>query len=164
METLTTTEALERRIQRLEDKEAIRDLMARYAHCINKGWNGKAVDVEQIPTIFAPDAKWDSPDMGLSGVGSDAIMASLRAETAIIDFSMHAFLNPIVEVDGDSATGNWLMWIGVKREGGARLVLLSLDLRYVRTADGWRIQSALLHVGAMLPLAAPAGHVGRQAG
>jgi len=32
-----TTEALEHRIQRLEDKEAIQDPMARYAHCINKG-------------------------------------------------------------------------------------------------------------------------------
>jgi hypothetical protein len=147
-----STEALERRVQRLEDKDAIRDLTARYARCINKGWNGKLVDVEQIPTIFAPDAKWDSPDMGLSGVGSHAIMESLRAETAIIDFSMHAFLNPIVEVVGDSATGNWLMWIGVKREGGARLVLLSIDLTYGRTADGWRITSALLHVGAMMPL------------
>lgn len=71
---------------------------------------------------------------------------------------MHVFLNPIVEVEGDSATGNWLIWIGVKREGAGRLVLLSLDLTYRRTEDGWRITSALLHVGAMmhLHLAGPA--------
>ena len=66
IETKTmTTEALERRVQRLEDQDAIRDLTVRYARCINKGRNGKLVDVDQISTIFAPDAKWDSPDMGL---------------------------------------------------------------------------------------------------
>jgi hypothetical protein len=33
------------------------------------------------------------------------------AATAKVAFSMHAFLNPMISVDGDTATGSWLLWI-----------------------------------------------------
>jgi hypothetical protein len=104
--------SLEERVQRLEDEDAIGTLMAKYADYINKGWNGKVVDADRMPEIFTDDAKWDSPDMGLSGIGVDAIMAGLRAETAGIEFSMHAFLNPMVEVDGDGAASRCCCMLG----------------------------------------------------
>ncbi|MEU4838560.1 hypothetical protein [Nocardia testacea] len=39
--------------QRLEDLEAIRDPTARYADAINKGWNGKTVDLDAVAQVFA---------------------------------------------------------------------------------------------------------------
>jgi SnoaL-like domain len=139
--------SLEDRIRRLEDIEAIKNLMARYAFHVNKGWDGKVVDVEQMPSIYAQDVRWES-NMGAGGAGLDKLMGSLKQDTEILDFSMHSLINPIVEVDGDNGTGNWLMWMAVKREGGPRLVFSSIDLTYTRTSEGWRIQSARLHIGA----------------
>ncbi len=53
--------------QRLEDIEAIKDLMSRYSFHINKGWNGKEVNPEAIRTIFVEDARWECPALNLSG-------------------------------------------------------------------------------------------------
>ena len=41
------------RLQRLEDIEAIKKLTATYALYVNKGWNGKTVDFEKLPLVFA---------------------------------------------------------------------------------------------------------------
>ncbi|GLZ01778.1 hypothetical protein [Actinoplanes sp. NBRC 103695] len=51
-----STVSLEERILKLEDLEAIRDLTARYASAVNKGWNGKEIDVTAMPSIYAKDA------------------------------------------------------------------------------------------------------------
>ncbi|WP_228002293.1 hypothetical protein [Nocardia australiensis] len=46
-----TETTLEQRIRRLEDLEAIRDLTARYADAINKGWNGIGKGCDHPQTI-----------------------------------------------------------------------------------------------------------------
>ena len=141
---------LEDRIRRLENIEAIKLLMARYALYINKGWHGKVVNVEEMPSIYATDAKWESADMNLSVTGLYEIMDSIRKETASVDFSMHSFTNPIIEVEDDRGTGNWLMWIINNTAGVARQVYISMDLTYRRTAEGWRIQTVNLQVGTVV--------------
>lgn len=146
-----SADTLEARVRRLEDLEAIRDLMARYAFHINKGWNGKQVHPDAMPQIFTADATWESAAMGLRAEGLDQITAALVAATEHTDFSMHSFTNPVLAVDGDAATGHWLMWIGSRRNGGApNQVYLSEDVTYVRTPDGWRIRTVALHYGMML--------------
>ncbi len=148
---MTTASSVEERLQRLEDIEAIRHLTARYAFHINKGWNGKQVDVDAMPTIFAPDAQWESKDMNLHVTGLEAIMANLPESTQQVDFSMHSFTNPIIDVAGDTATGNWLFWVASKWTGRTtNEVFMSADITYLRTTQGWLIQSYRLHVGTAL--------------
>jgi hypothetical protein len=143
--------SLEERIKRLEDIEAIKDLMSRYAFYINKGWNGREVDIDKMALIFTVDATWESRAMKLKAVGLEELMRGLRAATERNEFSMHSFTNPIIEVDGDEAKGNWLMWIASKRNGSApNEVFMSEDLTYVRTERGWRIKTVELHFGMML--------------
>ncbi len=144
------TMLLEERIKKLEDIEAIKDLMAHYAFYTNKGWNGKVVNVEEMPSIYAKDAKVESADMHVTIVGLDEIMKDLPNSTVGVDFSMHSFLNPIIEVDGDKAMGKWLLWIGSKVKGSARAVFMSADFTYVRTTQGWRIQTGNAHFGMLL--------------
>lgn len=145
-----STLSLEERIKKLEDIEAIKDLMAHYAFYTNKGWNGKVVNVEEMPSIYAKDAKVEDADMHINIVGLDEIMKDLPHSTADVDFSMHSFLNPIIVVDGDKATGKWLLWIGSKIKGSARAVFMSADFTYVRTTQGWRIQTGNEHFGMLL--------------
>ncbi|MDJ1134749.1 nuclear transport factor 2 family protein [Streptomyces iconiensis] len=144
-----TATTLEERILRLEDIEAIRDLTARYADAINKGWNGKTVDADAIPDIFAADARWEGFD-GEVTHGADAIAAVLPKATSVVQLSMHTFLNPVITVDGDTATGDWLMWVGSVMADNPRSVYMSADMTYTRTDKGWRIQSVLIGFGTMV--------------
>ena len=147
---MNTTPLVER-IQRLEDIEAIKNLMARYAFHTNKGWNGQVVDVGAMPSIFAEDIQYVSKDFKeLSAVGLEQGMKVLLEITKQIDFSMHSFTNPVITVNGDRATGNWLLWIVSKAGSTTRQVFSSEDVTYVRTAQGWRIQTIDFHVGMAL--------------
>ena len=104
-----TATTLEERILRLEDIEAIRDLTARYADAVNKGWNGKTVDADAIPDIFAADARREGFD-GEVAHGAKAIAAELPKATSVVQLSMYTFLNPVITVDGDTATGACAGW------------------------------------------------------
>lgn len=148
---MTTSVSVEERLQRLEDIEAIRQLTVRYAFHINKGWNGKQVDVDAMPGIFTQDALWESKAMNLRVVGLAAIMETLSEATKEVAFSMHSFTNPIITVEGDRATGNWLFWVASQRtERPTNEIFMSADITYGRTLQGWLIQSYSLHVGSSL--------------
>lgn len=135
---------LEQRVQRLEDIEEIRSVTARYAHAVNKGWDGKPLDPEAIPALYAPDAHWTSPDFGTID-GAAEIAAALPEATAMVDASMHAFVNPIITIDGDTASATWQLWAAsvIRSELGS--VYMPAELTYTRTPSGWRIQS--VHLG-----------------
>jgi hypothetical protein len=146
--------ALGQRIRWLEDIEAIKALTAHYAHAVNKVPNGNGVDLAAIPQIFTADARWSGGELG-TFVGSAAIAAELPRATAMVEFSMHAFLNPLITVDGDEASGSWLLWIASVLDHRPGAVYLSADLSYLRTAAGWRIDSVRIHHGIRIP--APPG-------
>lgn len=129
-----TDTTLEQRLRRLEDIEAIRGLTARHADAINKGWNGKTL-----------------------ALGADAIAAELPEATGMVEFSMHAFLNPIITVDGDTSTGHWLMWIASLIADSPRAIYMSADMTYTRTDQGWRIHTVRVDHGTKLSLDPPMG-------
>jgi hypothetical protein len=141
---------MEQRVRHLEDLRAIENLTYRYARAINKGPIGNPVDTAAIPELFSTDARWNSTELGTT-VGSAAIAAELPTATAMIEFSAHAFLNPVIAVNGDHATGAWLLWIASVRDHRPAAVYLSADLSYLRTADGWRIDSVHISDGIRIP-------------
>jgi putative polyketide hydroxylase len=69
----------------------------------------------------------------------------------MVELSMHAFLNPVIAVDGDRATGSWLLWIASVLDDGPGAAYLSADLSYLRTAAGWRIDSVHVCDGIRIP-------------
>jgi hypothetical protein len=146
-----STEALQERIQRIEDLAAIERLMYTYAVHINHGWHGKTVDPEGLASVFAQDATWESADMQIKAVGLEEIKTGLVRGASVNQFAMHSFSNVMVEVDGDDATGQCLMSIAVLSNGAGRHAHLSLDLSYRRTSAGWRIKSLELLVGTAIP-------------
>jgi hypothetical protein len=139
-----------RRVRHLEDIEAITTLTYRYARAVNKGPRGQGVDPVAIPQLFTADAQWSSDELGTT-VGAAAIAAELPTATAMVEYSRHAFLNPVITVDGDRATGSWLLWISSVIDHQPATVDLSADLRYLRTADGWRIDAVHIHDGLPIP-------------
>ncbi|MEV5177001.1 nuclear transport factor 2 family protein [Streptomyces flaveolus] len=141
---------LEQRIQRLEDIEEIKKLTAIYSDYINKGWLGKEMAFDKLPRVFTADATWESAAMGVKVQGVDDIVSMLREKTAGPNFAMHNFTNPIIDVDGDAATANWLLWVAVAIDGTPNEIHYSEDVRYTRTPEGWRIQAINLHFAQML--------------
>jgi hypothetical protein len=141
-----TKSTLRQRIRYLEDVESIKTLTARYADAVNKGWNGKSLDLDAIPELFTADACFTDHQL-YTTVGAAAIAAELPSATAMVDFSMHAFLNPSITVDGETATGSWLLWIASVIDHRPGAAYLSADLGYLRTATGWRIRSVKVYDG-----------------
>lgn len=108
---------IETRLQRLEDIEAIKQLIARYA---------KAADSNGDPTLMAPcftqDAVWNCEGIG-RWEGRDGVVQGLREVcTTGIPWALHYMTQPIIEVaaDGQSATGEYYLWelAKVTPEGG----------------------------------------------
>lgn len=102
------TTNLEARIERLENIEAIKKLTALYSFHVNKGWNGKQVHVDIMPSIFADDARWESKRMKMTAVGLEQSMNTLRQATSTPLFSMHSYTNSIIEVESDQIDGQQL--------------------------------------------------------
>jgi len=144
MESQTRTgnesNGIEQRLRRLEDIEEIKKLKARYCEACDGGWDGRAThDTEKIVGLFAEDGIWDG------GVyGNREGRAQIREyyyHNPVVPFAFHQLTNPIIEVDGDRATGNWHLLISMTQaDQAAALIAGVFDDEYVRTPQGWRIK------------------------
>ena len=94
---------LERRIARLEDLEAIKQLRARYCEICDDDHNP-----ERITTIFAEDAIWEGRGIGKAN-GHAEIRELFERFQKMMSFTQHMVMNPIIDVDdsGDRAHGTW---------------------------------------------------------
>lgn len=143
-----TTQTIEQRIQLLEDKEAIKDITYQYASYVNQGWNEITVNQKAVSEVFTKDAVWESPIMNIREIGLGNIIKSLLKETQRVLFAMHNYSNPVIKINGNTATGNWLFWVVSKMEKDkTNQVFASQDIQYVKTENGWRIQEVKLHFG-----------------
>ena len=132
----TRIDALEERLQRMEDREAIWRLFMTYkAHLDQR-------DFAAYAALFTDDAEWIG---NLGKVVGPAQIERLLQNTLEVwesdrERTHHLVLNPVIEVDGDvaTATSNWGY---VTRSTDDAPVLLMLG-RYLdqlrRTPAGWR--------------------------
>lgn len=93
--------ALEARITRLEDLEAIKQLKARYCEICDDDHNP-----DRITSVFADDGVWEGRGIG-HAEGHEAIRELFKRFQSMISFSQHMVMNPVIEVEGDTAKGTW---------------------------------------------------------
>ena len=93
---------LEKRIALIEDIEAIRKLKARYCLYVDQP------NEDAWVSLFTEDAVWETDQFGVHQ-GREAIRPLFRSIPGFLSFAVHYVTNPIIEVDGDGATGNWLL-------------------------------------------------------
>jgi hypothetical protein len=87
------------------------------------------------------DGVWESADFG-TAKGHAEIRRLFQQFQKLIEFSQHNVMNPIIEVDGDHATGEWY-FIGpfTFREGRhARWLALQYRDDYVKVNGQWKYQ------------------------
>lgn len=126
---------LAERIQRLEDLEAIRRLKATYCDICDDDHNP-----DRIVTIFTDDGIWEGEGIG-TATGHAEIRSLFEGFRAAISFSQHMVMNPIIDVDGDEASGRWYFFgaFTMRRNNRAVWQACRYHEAYRRTSDGWKI-------------------------
>lgn len=124
-------ERLERRLQALEDAEAIRNLKARYAALCDRQYHA-----DGIAALFTEDALWESPGLGRFE-GREAIRNFFRGASGIFSFAIHYSLNGHIEVDGDMARARWYLFMPCTLAAGSRAMWrASIDHETYARVDG----------------------------
>ena len=129
--------ALEARVQRIEDREAIHGLFMRYRECLDeKDFSGYAA-------LFAEDGEFVAAGGTAKGrAGIEELVDGMRGSllTAVIGDDLHIVVNPEISVDGDRATAR-STWIYVVRgdDGGPTLCKVGhYEDELVRESGTWR--------------------------
>ncbi|MFZ5653606.1 MAG: nuclear transport factor 2 family protein [Pseudomonadota bacterium] len=138
---------LERRIARLEDLEAIKQLKARYCDICDADH-----DPERIVSVFAPDGIWEGAGFGRAQ-GHAAIRELFQRFQQLISFSQHQVMNPQIRLDGDHASATWY-FLGpfTFRKGNQdQWLAIRYEDDYVRIDGEWKLQHLRATVRARRP-------------
>lgn len=133
---MPAADTLAARLQALEDREAIRDLIARYGPAADNG------DAEGAAALFAPDGVYAVGGMGESR-GRPAIAALLRGPThqqLMADGCAH-LLGPVaIDLAGDTATARGLSLVFRWNGSHWETVRASANRWHLaRGATGWAV-------------------------
>lgn len=142
----------ERRIERLEDIEAIRRLKWRYALAADDRTAGR-VNVDDALQLFAADAVLEDNRHGRAA-GRDEIRALLLALGEQADWSLHFLQDTGIEIAADRATarGRWYLLEVARmkspRSGRPEQVWIAgvYDDRFVRVDGQWLFSAVKLDV------------------
>ena len=127
---------LEKRIETLEALEAIRQLKARYCEICDDAHNP-----DEIIRIFTEDGIWEGEGIGRAE-GHDAIRELFQGFQDSISFSQHMVQNPIIDVQGSTATASWYFFGMFKfyRNDTRRWQTARYHEAYERVSGTWKIK------------------------
>ena len=132
---------LERRLRRLEDREEIGELVARYGLVMDNR------DVDAIHDLFTPDVEIRSGDGVMNVVGRDEAVAMFEGRFSVLGPSNHFTHDRIItfdESDPDHARGLVLSHAEMNRKGRAMLTAIRYEDEYRRDETRWRFRRRLL--------------------
>jgi SnoaL-like protein len=136
---------LEKTIHRLADIEDIKQLKARYASACDDDYNP-----EKLAPLFAEDAVWDGSILGYAE-GREGIREFFGAASTLVPFAVHQVSNPLIEIDGDTANGQWFLWQPMVFQGQALWLSATYDDKYVRVDGNWMFQHLKLNIRMLTP-------------
>ena len=139
--------ALDERLRRLEDIEALKQLKARYARYCDDSY-----DADRLGPLFTKDAIWDGGMLGRFE-GRDAIRRFFAGASKTMPFAIHHVTNPELEIDGDRATGHWLLWQPCIHARGNQALWIAAryDDEYRRERGEWHFSSVKIDVKMFSP-------------
>ncbi len=137
------TQDIEKRIQILEDTEAIKKLKASYCHLVDAAVAGDSSKWDELLSHFADDAWVDFELLGryegIENVGKlfKEVVASL------LSYSAHMVSNPVIDVDGDRARGKWYVHVPLtgKAQNMAGWLQGRYDEEYIKIDGEWKWKS-----------------------
>ena len=139
-----TTE-LEKMVRRLADIEDIKQLKARYASACDDDYNP-----DKLAALFAEDAIWDGSILGYAE-GREGIREFFGAASNLVPFAVHQVSNPLIEINGDTATGQWFLWQPMVLCEQALWLSAIYEDSYVRIDGQWLYQHLKLNIRMLTP-------------
>ena len=132
-----TMEELEKRIQVLEDKEAIRELHYHYLNCLTM------VEWDKVFECFSDDVVTNIAHHGVK-TGKTEVMNFFNnvIRKGHVGKEGNFVVHPIITVDGDRAKASWLIYImhlDEKQENAKDWVQGVYDMEYVKENGKWKI-------------------------
>ena len=141
---------LETRIRRLEDREAIRELVGRYGYVIDNR------DIDGLAELFCEDGVLQSQDDVMNARGRAAVVALYKGRFAVLGPTFHFTHDHAItldEDDPDSAEGIIASHAEVTRNGETMLAAIRYHDRYRREGGRWRFASRVLSFFYYTPVA-----------
>ncbi len=135
---------LERRIQILEDIEAIKQLKAEYADACDDMYNP-----ERMKDLFTEDAVWDGEKEGFGKhEGLEACCAFFAEAPNSLKFGVHWFLQPRIEILSETeAKGTWYLWQTSTMASGKDIFLAGKEYDTYRKENGvWKMSEMILEL------------------
>jgi hypothetical protein len=131
---------VEQRLQILEDIQAITELKASYCNAADGGWDRPSHDADKVASLFVEGGVWDAGEIG-RGEGREAIRALFNGFKRF-PFAFHRVSNPVIKVQGDTATGEWHVLVPITFEGNQDIWAGGIyNDQFVRTPEGWKFKS-----------------------
>lgn len=146
---MVTDTDLAARIRRLEDREAIKELIARYGLVMDDR------DMDGMPGLFTEDVRILSRDGVMDARGREAAIALFRGRFTVLGPSNHFTHDKIIRFgdDPDEATGIVLSHAEMQRKGEPMLAAIRYTDRYRRENDAWRFAERLFDFFYYVPTA-----------
>jgi len=141
-----TLEELEKRIQKLEDIEAIKKLTIRGLHLADSKYRDGKLKSEgeleeiakEISELYSEDGTFDAGEYGVAK-GKQAIYE--RHKTSPFNFAIHFFVMPDIEVNGDTASARWyLLESATNKDNEALWISAVEDYDYIREEGRWLLR------------------------
>ena len=135
-----SNEDLMKRVQALEDLEAIKRLKAIYAAACDDKYNPKKME-----EIYSEDAVWDGGKYFGRHEGRKKIYDFFDGVSGNIVYALHYIVMPNITVDGNAASGTWYLWmIATMKEQGAVWGAGVYHDKYVNVDGRWWIKETTL--------------------
>lgn len=163
----TTVEELEARLRGLEARleaveavQAIHNLKARYASLVDSRYTREGAKepaevariADEIVALFSEDAVWDGGERLGLWRGRDEIRKRFLEPT--LRFTLHYFVKPHIEVEGDRARARWDILAPVTFGDGKPGWMAGYeDDEYVQVDDSWlhsRMKLTVIFMGPEL--------------
>jgi len=135
---MSDAEELRAILEELRDLEAIKTLKARYCHLVDaRSW-------DELHKLWTEDAVCDYGFFG-SYNGRDQIMDKFFRElvASAASFMVHMVHNPVIEVNGDRASGSWYLTSQTTIQPANQAVWVMGIYRdeFVRVGGEWKISA-----------------------
>lgn len=135
---------LAKRVQALEDIEAIKHLKAEYADACDDMYNPT-----RMRELFTEDAVWDGEKEGFGKhVGLDAICKFMEAAKDSLKFGVHFFLQPRIKLTSETeAEGIYYLWQTSTMVSGKDIFLAGKEYDKYRKENGvWKMSHMVLEL------------------
>ncbi|HEX2793399.1 MAG TPA: nuclear transport factor 2 family protein [Croceicoccus sp.] len=143
---------LEERIQRMEDRDAIRELIAKYAHGLD------LPDRDLFLSVWAEDAVYKVDEPFGETVGLEAIGKAWDSFHVLFPYQYHHTMNVVVDgPHGDKASAtSFVLVTGADREGTAWTASCAYFDEFARIDGTWKFTRRYDRVHYMRPWLDPA--------